>query len=157
MNKRRPKGWRFSFMQLPNEILIPEIGRLLAEGYEVRFTPSGVSMRPFIEGGKDTVVLKRKSEVRVGDICLCRVGERFVLHRVITVENERITMQGDGNLVGTESCSAEDVLGTVIRIESPHGKEKKLTDGRVWYRLKPLRRILLKVYRHSYLKIYYGL
>lgn len=144
-------------MQLPNEILIPEIGRLLAEGYEVRFTPSGVSMRPYIEGGKDTVVLKRLSEVRVGDICLCRVGDRFILHRVIAVENEQITMQGDGNLRGTETCSTEDVLGTVIRIESPRGKEKKLTDGHVWYWLRPVRRVLLKLYRMSYLKIYYGL
>lgn len=142
-------------MQLPNDILIPEIGRLLAEGYEVRFTPSGVSMRPYIEGGKDTVVLKRKGEIRVGDICLCRVGERFVLHRVIAVSMGLVTLMGDGNLVGTESCPIEDVLGTVIRVENPAGRQKRLTDGRLWRFLLPLRRILLKLYRHSYLKLFY--
>lgn len=142
-------------MQLPNEILIPEIGRLLAEGYEVRFTPSGVSMRPFIEGGRDTVVLRQKEDVRVGDICLCKVGERFVLHRVIAVSENLVTLMGDGNLTGTESCLIGDVLGTVIRVEWPSGRQKCLTDGRIWRALLPLRRILLKLYRHSYLKVFY--
>lgn len=142
-------------MQLPNEILIPEIGRLLAEGYEVRFTPSGVSMRPFIEGGRDTVVLRQKEDVRVGDICLCKVGERFVLHRVIAVSENLVTLMGDGNLTGTESCLIGDVLGTVIRVEWPSGRQKCLTDGRIWRVLLPLRRILLKLYRHSYLKVFY--
>ena len=40
-------------MQLPNEIFIPEITRLVSEGKQVVFTPTGVSMRPFIEGGVD--------------------------------------------------------------------------------------------------------
>lgn len=142
-------------MQLPNEILIPEIGRLLAEGYEVRFTPSGVSMRPFIEGGRDTVVLRQKGDVRVGDVCLCKVGERFVLHRVIAVSENLVTLMGDGNLTGTESCLIGDVLGTVIRVEWPSGRQKCLTDGRIWRALLPLRRILLKLYRHSYLKVFY--
>ena len=35
-------------MKIANDILIPEIERLLKDGKEVRFTPSGVSMRPFI-------------------------------------------------------------------------------------------------------------
>ena len=44
-------------MKIANEILIPELARLLATGKEVRFTPSGVSMRPFIEGDRDSVIL----------------------------------------------------------------------------------------------------
>ncbi len=42
-----------------NDILIPEIAQMLAEGREVRFTPNGISMRPWIEGGRDSVVLRR--------------------------------------------------------------------------------------------------
>lgn len=37
-----------------NDILIPEIAQMLAEGREVRFTPTGNSMRPWIEGGRDS-------------------------------------------------------------------------------------------------------
>ena len=37
-------------MYIANDILIPELTRLLNEEKEVRFTPAGTSMRPFIEG-----------------------------------------------------------------------------------------------------------
>ena len=58
-------------MRIANDILIPELARLLADGKEVRFTPSGVSMRPFIEGDKDSVVLAQLTRApRVGDILL---------------------------------------------------------------------------------------
>lgn len=146
--------------QVANDILIPEIERLLKEGREVRFTPSGVSMRPFIEGGRDTVLLRKLPTVRVGDACLVRTSEgRYVLHRVIEASpqpspkgRERITLMGDGNLRGVETCTLDDVIGTVIRVESPSGRRKYLGRGRLWYHLLPLRWLLLKVYRHSILK-----
>ena len=154
-----------------NDILIPEIRAILLEGRDVRFTPSGVSMRPFIEGGKDAVILRHMPSVRVGDICLCDLGTRYVLHRVIavtpapssltahpssttttpssiTAHPSLITLQGDGILLTTEQCLASDVIGTVIRIENPRGRRKPLTRGRLWYYLRPLRRYLLKIYRH---------
>ena len=55
-----------------NDILIPELARLIAEGKEVRFTPSGVSMRPFIEGDKDSVILSSVSVPKRGDILLAK-------------------------------------------------------------------------------------
>lgn len=140
-----------------NDILIPEIRAILLEGKDVRFTPSGVSMRPFIEGGKDAVILRHMLSVRVGDICLCDLGTRYVLHRVIAVTPDPssltahpslITLQGDGVLLATEQCLASDVIGTVIRIENPRGRRKPLTRGRLWFYLRPLRRYLLKIYRH---------
>ena len=140
-----------------NDILIPEIRAILLEGRDVRFTPSGVSMRPFIEGGKDAVILRHMPSVRVGDICLCDLGTRYVLHRVIAVTPDPssltahpslITLQGDGILLATEQCLASDVIGTVIRIETPRGRRKPLTRGRLWFYLRPLRRYLLKIYRH---------
>ncbi len=140
-----------------NDILIPEIRAILLEGRDVRFTPSGVSMRPFIEGGKDAVILRHMPSVRVGDICLCDLGTRYVLHRVIAVTPDPssltahpslITLQGDGILLATEQCLASDVIGTVIRIENPRGRRKPLTRGRLWFYLRPLRRYLLKIYRH---------
>ena len=58
-------------MRVENEILIPEMARLLASGKEVRFSPSGVSMRPFIEGDRDSVILKQLERAPLrGDIVL---------------------------------------------------------------------------------------
>lgn len=142
-------------MKVANDILIPELGRLLATGKEVRFTPSGVSMRPYIEGDKDSVILAPlKRAPRVGDIVLAEAetlcgNKTYVLHRLIRIEGDTLVLQGDGNLAGEERCNAADIIGIVRRIESPSGHRKMLTRGRVWYALRPLRKWLLKIYRHT--------
>ena len=151
--------------KVENEILIPEMAELLAEGKDVCFTPTGVSMRPFIEGGRDSVILRKATRVRVGDIVLAAVrgqksevrsqkseGGHYVLHRVIAVDGEHVTLQGDGNLSGTEQCATADVLGTVVRIETPRGRRKWLTKGRIWYWIRGGRKWWLKIYR-KWLKI----
>lgn len=148
--------------QIANDILIPEMERMLNEGREVLFTPSGVSMRPFIEGGRDSVVLRRPSApIRRGDILLARCvrpdgSETYVLHRVLRVEKDgAVVLQGDGNLLGEERIRPENVLGIVIRIQWPSGRRKPMCRGRLWQTLMPVRRWLLKIYRHSLLKIAY--
>ncbi len=144
-------------MKIENDILIPELARLLSEGKEVRFTPSGVSMRPFIEGDKDSVILAPLNRApQRGDILLAQVQTlcgrtTYVLHRLIRVEGEQLTLMGDGNLAGTETCLRADVIGIVTRIESPKGRRKPLTRGFIWYILRPVRKWLLKIYRHSIL------
>lgn len=144
-------------MRIENDILIPELARLLSEEKEVRFTPSGVSMRPFIEGDKDSVVLAPLGRLpKIGDILLARVtgyaGRRtYILHRLIRIEGEIYILQGDGNLTGEEQCRLEDIIGRVIRIESPKGCRKPLTRGRIWHALLPVRGFLLKIYRHTML------
>ena len=145
-------------MKVPNNILIPEWKKLLEEGKEVRFMPSGSSMRPFIEGDQDNVILAPLSrDPRVGDILLATVvnhdkSTTYVLHRLVRIrKNEKgivYILQGDGNLSGEEYCRREDIIGRVRRIESPTGRKKCLTRGRLWYFLKPFRGFLLKVYRH---------
>lgn len=148
-------------MRIANDILIPELARLLAEGKEVRFTPSGVSMRPFIEGDKDSVIIAPlPDELKRGDILLARVTTSeqptYVLHRLIRIENHQSSiiyiLQGDGNLTGEETCRREDIIGRVVTIQMPSGRNKCLTRGRLWYHLRPLRKWLLKIYRHSWLK-----
>ena len=147
-------------MRVENDILIPELARLLNEEKEVRFTPSGVSMRPFIEGDKDSVVLAPLGRLpKRGDILLARVtgyaGRRtYVLHRLIRIEGKLYILQGDGNLMGEEQCRLEDIIGRVVRIETPSGRRKPLTRGCIWHALFPVRKWLLKIYRHTWLKMY---
>lgn len=153
-------------MRVENDILIPELARLLAEGKEVRFTPSGVSMRPFIEGDKDSVVLSPlDSSPKKGDLLLAEATasdgqKKYVLHRLIDIEGAETgeplyILMGDGNLSGTESCTRAGIIGRVTRIETPSGRTKTLTRGKLWLRLKPHRPFLLKLYRHTILKWFY--
>ena len=147
-------------MKVANDILIPELARLLEEQKDVRFTPSGVSMRPFIEGDRDSVVLSPLTrEPRIGDILLACVTNHkspstYVLHRLIRIEGEQFILMGDGNLTGEEHCRREELIGRVTAIEAPSGRRKLLTRGRIWFYLKPFRSFLLKIYRHTYFKLY---
>ena len=128
---------------LPNEILLEEVGALLNEGREVSFTPKGTSMLPFIRGGRDSVTLKKLDKVEVGDIILVRLSNsQYVLHRVISNNDGALVIMGDGNIAGTESCNEKDVMGTVVLING-----QRPTNGRLWRRLKPIRRYLLAIYR----------
>ena len=148
-------------MKVANDILIPELARLVNEEKEVRFTPSGVSMRPFIEGDRDSVILSALTrEPKPGDILLASVRKTenptYVLHRLIRIEFKEkaqpvFVLQGDGNLTGEETCSREDIIARVIRIEYPGGRRKCLTRGKLWLALKPMRKLLLKIYRHTWL------
>ena len=81
--------------------------------------------------------------MEVGDIVLARLaGPRYVLHRVVDRNRSLLTLMGDGNLRGTESCTRDDVIGVVTTINGvPPG------DGLMWRYLKPFRRILLAVYK----------
>ena len=130
-----------------NEILLEEAARLMAEGREVTFTPLGNSMLPFIRGGKDSVTLKANPAVKRGDMALVRLDGRYVLHRVIAVDGDRITLMGDGNLSGTESCTLADVLGTVVSVQR-NGRNIPAGNG-FWWRRIPVfvRRYILAIYR----------
>lgn len=113
----------------------------------VEFSPRGVSMRPFIEGGRDRVILKTCKEPRVGMIVLARVNNTFVLHRIYKIKGEEIILRGDGNLKGEEVCTEADIIGRVVQIKIM-GKRKRVTKGRIWRHLPVfIKRWYLKIYR----------
>ena len=140
-----------------NEVILEDAAALMNEGREVTLKPLGSSMLPFIRGGRDSVRLKKMPSVAVGDMLLVRlkgwpeasgdkIAPRYVLHRLIAIDGDRLTLMGDGNLAGTETCTKADVLGTVVAIE--RGKRVvKPGNGLWWRRLKPFRRYILGIYR----------
>ena len=145
-------------MRMQNDILIPELARLLAEEKEVRFTPSGVSMRPFIEGDKDSVILASLTRSPLcGDIVLAHAimpdgKTAYVLHRIIKTEGNMITLQGDGNIRGVEHCTTADIRGVVIEYIRPNrtlsaDDEALKRRIRLWRALRPIRRYLLFIYK----------
>ena len=135
-----------------NQILLEDAALLMEEGRKVTFKPLGSSMLPFIRGGRDSVTLRKLPTVKVGDMLLVRLqpGPHYVLHRLIRMEGNALTLMGDGNLAGTEHCTTDDVLGTVVSIE--RGKRVvQPGSGRWWRLLKPVRRYILGIYRRVFL------
>ena len=132
---------------LPNDVMLGEVSQLLHEGREVVMTPKGNSMRPFIRGQVDSVRLQRPEELKVGDIALARHDGRYVLHRIIKIDGNQVTMMGDGNLQGVEQIQKSDITGVVVEIITPEGKRRKPSNGWIWRKLLPFRKYLLKIYR----------
>jgi hypothetical protein len=138
---------------VPNAELIHEIGKLIEEGQEVIFKPKGVSMLPFIRGGRDSVLLRKADELKVGDIALAEISEgRYVLHRIEKIEGEVVVLMGDGNLVGREKCRRKDVMAIAVKIikdrrEIDCQSQGHLRNAEIWRRLLPVRRYLLAIYR----------
>ena len=136
-----------------NEI-IEEAIRLVREGVSVTLPVNGNSMLPFIIGGKESVIMQGLGLIDVGDVVLAWVdGCRYVVHRIIRIDGDRVTLMGDGNLVGTEHCRMDDVKARVTHVVDAKERTHYLYKGwrklaaKVWYWLRPVRRYLLAIYR----------
>ncbi len=141
-----PQVTEVRFLELKNYFNLVE--SFLKEGKEVRITPKGDSMRPFIIGGRDSVVLTSLSRSpEVGDIVLAMVKGRYIMHRVIMVEGSRLTLMGDGNVKGTERCVVDDVKGIVSEIHKESGRRVKPGKGRIWRLLLPIRKVLVVIHK----------
>ena len=144
-------------MTLPNEILLEEVGSLLAEGREVEMMTKGTSMLPFIVGDRDSVILKKEAcdSLRPGDIVLARRSPgNYVLHRIVAVDGGRVTLRGDGNVYGTETVGVEDILGKVTAVVGPSGRRRVPGDAYLWRNSAPfVRRCFLALYRRTIYKI----
>ena len=132
---------------IPNSVLFEEVAAVLQEGREAVITPTGNSMRPFIRGGVDRVVLGLRDTLAVGDIVLARFDGRYILHRILALDGEAVTLMGDGNLRGRERVRTADVIGTVTAIIKPDGQRRTPGKGRLWRVLLPVRRYLLAIYK----------
>lgn len=140
-------------MRSDNEI-IGEAVRLVGEGVSITLPVSGRSMLPFIIGGRESVILQQSAAPVVGDVVLAWVnGCRYVVHRVIRIDGDRVTLMGDGNLVGKEYCALGDVKAVATHVVGADGRKHDLYTpwrrraARLWYRLRPVRRYLLAFYR----------
>lgn len=139
---------------MTDEIIIHEAIRLVDEGVSVTFPVKGYSMLPFIIGGRESVILQKPQVVRLGDVVLAWVDDcRYVVHRVIGIEGERVILMGDGNIVGVEHCLLSDVKALATHVVDAKGRKHDLyapwrqRASRLWWQMRPVRRYILAIYR----------
>lgn len=141
-------------MNSNSDYIIEEAIRLVREGVSVTLPVDGQSMLPFIIGGKESVILQRPGLIDVGDVVLAWVeNRRYVVHRIIQIDDDRVTLMGDGNLMGTEHCLLSDIKARVTHVvdakERTHdinNRWRKLA-AKMWFWLRPMRRYLLAIYK----------
>ncbi len=138
-----------------NEI-IEEAIRLVEDGVSVTLPVNGTSMLPFIIGGKESVILQKPKQQKVGDVVLAWAdGCRYVVHRIIRIDGERVTLMGDGNLAGTERCTVGDIKATATHVVDDKERTHYLYNrwrksaAKMWFWLRPVRRYLLAIYRRA--------
>lgn len=136
---------------------------LMEKGHSVTLRLRGISMRPLLEDNRDKAILKKPTTIKVGDVVLAEINEKlYVLHRIKSIDDGVVTLQGDGNLI-TETCRIQDIHGIAIgfyrkgrtTLEKTDSKKWK-TYSAIWVSLTPIRRYLLAFHRRIWLPIFQG-
>lgn len=140
--------------RLKDNKIIQEAVKLVDEGICVTLPVEGRSMLPFIVGGQDSVLLEKVKKAEIGDVVLAWVEQcRYVVHRIIAINGDEVTLMGDGNIRGIERCHRDDIKATVSYVVDKNGKRRNINDRKyrwgsyVWRKLRPVRRYLLFIYK----------
>ena len=139
---------------MTNARLLPEAISMIEEGHTITLPLRGFSMRPFLEDGRDKALLGKAGQLKVGDVVLAEIRPKtYVLHRIIAINGEHITLLGDGNLPPEycRCCNVHAIALGFFRKGRTHldsvNNRKWRCYSRCWMALSPLRRYLLWLYR----------
>ena len=138
--------------QMPNAEFLPFVISELeqTEGKTVTLPLRGRSMRPFLEDQRDKALLIAAKESKIGDAVLAEISKgHYVLHRIIAIDGQKVTLRGDGNL-SNEYYMLNDIKAKAIGFYRKGRNMLDATDGRKWRiyswwwtYLYPIRRYLL--------------
>lgn len=128
---------------LSNRILFEEARKELTEGRSVTLSVQGQSMLPFFQSGsRITLRPLRDGDLRRGNVVLGETDNgHFVVHRIYRIDEETVTLLGDGNLVGTETIPRNRIYG-IVNCGVLHRWA-----ALIWMRMRPLRRYPLAALR----------
>lgn len=136
------------------ELMKPVLG-YIKEGHNVILPLRGWSMRPFLEHERDRALLSKANCVNKGDIVLAEVApDHFVLHRIVKIDGDRVTLLGDGNLK-PEHCKVTDIRAKAIgfyrkgreQLDRPEQLKWRIYSSFWMHQPLLLRRCLLYIYR----------
>lgn len=115
---------------------------ILLEGGDVTIAVNGQSMLPFFRSGS-TVTLRpiTAEDYKKYAVVFADAGGRFVIHRIINIDGDKVTLLGDGNYNGTETMPKDRVYG-VIDCSKMH-----IFFAKIWLWLRPVRRFPLAIFR----------
>lgn len=160
-NPKENKQAATDHVYFSNQTLLPEVIRLLNEGHTVTLRLRGYSMRPFLEDNRDKALLRKTSNPHIGDPVLAEIAPgRYVLHRIIAMVGDTVTLLGDGNIY-PEHCNQKDIKAQVVGFYRKGSDRLDRIDDRKWriysywwMRLRPVRRYLLAAYRRIWIPLF---
>lgn len=115
------------------EEMMPTLIETLKNGGEVTFTVTGNSMLPMLHHKVDTVTLcAPKGRLKKRDIPFYKNGEKYILHRIIKVNQNDYTIRGDNCYFIEKGITDNDIIGVVKEFSR---KGKKHSVNELGYRL----------------------
>lgn len=87
----------------------------LMRGETIQFRPVGNSMKGLIRSGQLCTVVPVVTELKIGDVVLCRVKGNQYLHRIIAIQGGRYQI---GNNKGGINGWTKAIYGKCIRVEN---------------------------------------
>jgi SOS-response transcriptional repressor LexA len=88
----------------------------LQQGETVKFRPRGNSMKGKIESGNLITVSSKLTDLKVGDVVLCKVKGSEYVHLIKAIDGERYLIGNNkGRINGWISCNG--IFGKVTSIE----------------------------------------
>lgn len=153
-------------MQVRNDEFLPLAVSYLETKKSVKIPLKGYSMRPFLESDRDTAVLIKPHAPVLYEPVLVEVDfmnpktekyeKKWILHRIIGISGDHLTLLGDGNL-RPEHCKVSDIRASIKGFYRKGSNEIDLISGKkwkiysfFWIRLRPIRRYLLFIHRNIF-------
>ncbi|MBR4888335.1 MAG: S24/S26 family peptidase [Clostridia bacterium] len=138
---------------MDEQSFLPMCREILAVGGQVPLRVTGVSMRPFLKEGRDTVWLAPLSaRVRRDDVLLfVRPSGKLVLHRVMRKRRGMLQMIGD-NQTEAETIDETAAVAVVQRVQ----RGERMLDAHslewiffktIWRWLCPVRPLIWRLHR----------
>lgn len=115
----------------------------------------GHSMEPMLKERRDTVtVVPLVGRLKKYDVALYRVGEKYVLHRVVRVLPDSYVMCGDNCVILEKNITDAAVLG---RLEKVWRGEREIDLGGIGYRLYSRYKVLEFPFRKLWRRVSGGI
>ena len=127
---------------IANRELFAIVRDTLLEGSTVRVAVNGQSMLPFFRSGS-TITLRpiKEGDIRKYNVVMADAGNAFVVHRIIEVGEDFVTLLGGGNYLGTERVTRNKIYG-VVDCSALH-----IFFAKIWLWMRPVRRFPLAIFR----------
>lgn len=132
------------------DLLFPVIEEIINNGQTAKIKISGTSMYPLVSHRRDSVVLIKARELKVGDVPLYkRANGRYVLHRIAKIEKDGYAILGDFE---TEIEYPVPFDAVVAVAKGFYRKDKYISCDslgykiywRIWLFMRPVRPVLIR-------------
>ena len=88
---------------------------VVGQGGEMWIVVTGHSMQPAIRPG-DRVLLAPPKALQAGVVVLADMGEKLILHRIVTLKEGVVVLRGDAAFADDRPISISEVVGIVRKV-----------------------------------------